>query len=312
MMFTVVLVAVVPFLVVLGISALLALKVSDKPRLDGKEELLKEAEKGYINLDFWNSLAKSGFGFDSPHGYRLEGIRVTSPTPVLSTGGKRLARVMVFCHGHGYCLVGAIKYLDHFLALGFDAVLYDNRASGSSGGRHVTMGHFEKDDLSVLIDLLRAEYGPEALIGTHGESMGGATVLLQAAMPNPPDFVIADCAYSDLREELAYRLKVENRLPSFPFVPLASLVNRMHAGYFYGQVSPLREILAHDGLASVPVLFMHGGNDGYIPNGMSHRMCEAKKGITDICIVEGAGHGASIVTDRELYGSTVDRFLSRI
>lgn len=312
MMYAVIAIAGAVLLLVLVVSALLSLKVSDLPRVDREAELRKETEKGYIDLDAWNGLAKKEFCFDSPRGYRLEGIRVQTPTPAFSADGKRLRRVMVFCHGHGYCLVGSIKYIDRFLALGYDAVLYDHRASGRSGGTHIGMGFFEKEDLAALLALLRAEYGSGALIGTHGESMGGATVLLQAAMSDPPDFVIADCPFSDLRQELAYRLKIENRLPAFPFVALASLITRLRAGYFYGQVSPLREIAAHDGLAAVPVLFMHGGSDAYIPNGMSRRLFEAKKGITDFCIVEGAGHGASVVTDRVLYEKTVDRFLSRI
>jgi len=301
----------VVFLFLFGISALLSFKVTDKTRLDDDAELFKEAAKGFISLAGWDGLAKTRFGFDSPHGYRLEGVRVSTPTPAYSNDGKRLTRVVVFCHGHGYCLVGGIKYLDHFLDLGYDAVLYDHRASGRSGGTHVTMGRFEKDDLSELLLGLRAEYGPSALIGTHGESMGAATVILQAAMSNPPDFAIADCPYSDLREVLAYRLKIENRLPSFPFVPLASLITRLRAGFFYAQVSPLREITGHDGLEPVPMLFVHGESDAYIPNGMSRRLFEAKKGIKDFLIVEGAGHGGSVIAGRELYWKTVDRFLSR-
>ncbi len=312
MMYIAASIAGIVLLLMLGTSALLSLKVSDRPRIDVEKALLEEAEKGYISLEAWNNLKKEKFSFDSRHGYRLEGFRVYTPTPAFSSDGKRLSRVIVFCHGHGYCFVGSIKYLDHFLALGYDAVLYDNRASGRSSGTHVSMGHFEKDDLSVLLDQLRVEYGPEALIGTHGESMGGATVLLQAAMSNPPDFVIADCPYADLRDELSYRLKIENHLPPFPFIALASLITWLRAGFLYGQVSPLRDIIARDGLASVPVLFMHGGSDTYILSDMSRGMFEVKKGITDFCVVEGAGHGASIVTDRKLYEKTIDRFLSRI
>ncbi len=297
---------------IIAVSLYLALRVSFPPRIVEARVLADEAEKGYIDLARWNSLRKKDFVFDSPYGYTLRGVRVYSDTPATDPEGKPLQRVLVLCHGHGFSLVGSIKYLDHFLDLGFDAVMYDHRACGRSGGRGVSMGYFEKDDLSTLLDILRSEYGSDVLVGTLGESMGGATVILQAAGDSPPSFVIADCPYSDLRAELAYRLKVENHLPSFPFVGLASIFTRIKSGYYYSQVSPLSSIREKGGLPLVPVLFMHGGSDDYIPSSMSQTMHEAKEGVKGFCVVPDARHGNSVATDCDLYMRTVDEFLSRI
>jgi alpha-beta hydrolase superfamily lysophospholipase len=294
------------FVLVLAASWLLSRVVSDPGRKTEEQTFASESEKGYIDTEWWDSLHREEFSFESRYGYRLYCIRVFTKTPAFARDGKRLPRVMVLCHGYHFNLVGSIKYLDYFLKRGYDAVLYDHRNCGRSGGKKTTMGFFEKDDLDDIIAQTKGRYPPDVRTGTLGESMGGATVLLQCVMKNPPDFVVADCAFSDLRAQLAWRLKVEFHLPPFPFLSLASLFTKLRAGYFFGQVSPLRVIAENGGFPQLPVLFMHGGSDGYILNEMSKQMFEAKKGIRGFHIIPGAEHAVSIATDRALYLKALD------
>ncbi len=218
----------------------------------------------------------------------------------------------MFAHGYGFNRAGSVKYLRYFLERGFDALIYDHRNSGASGGLHTSMGFFEHRDLSLAVGEARRRTGPEGLVGTHGESMGGATVILQAATGDAPDFVIADCPYSDLRRQLAYRLRVEHHLPAFPFLQLASLCTKCRVGYFYAQVSPLGAISESGGLPDVPVLFVHGAADDYVPAAMSRDLHAAKRGRAGLLIVPGAEHAMSIVVDPEGYMKMVDEFLNSV
>ena len=171
------------------------------------------------------------------------------------------------------------------------------------------MGYLERRDLMQMIALARADKGTGAFVGVHGESMGGATVLLAACMDPPPDFVVADCPYADLTEEAAYDLHALCHLRAWPFIPAASLVMCLSAGFFFRDVSPLREIEARGGLPEVPILFVHGTADKLIPYAASEKLYAAKRGKKALLLVEGAEHARSIVHARAQYAETVYAFL---
>ena len=139
------------------------------------------------------------------------------------------------------------------------------------------MGYLERHDLMQMVALARADKGEGALIGVHGESMGGATVLLAACMEHPPDFVVADCPYADLTEEAEYDLHALFRLPPWPFIPLASLLMRACGGFFFSEVSPLGEIRARGGLPEGPILFARHGGCTYPVFGQRGTLCCKKR-----------------------------------
>lgn len=296
-------------LIILGAGGWYFSRLVSEPRVKAVEAAIAdEVERGYIDEAWYRGLVKEPFELPSTFGYRLSADWIPATAP--GSDGRR--RAIVFAHGYGFNRAGSIKYIRHFLESGFDVLIYDHRHSGESGGRHTTMGFYERHDLGLMVAEARRREGPGALIGTHGESMGGATVLLQAFLPGRPDFVIADCPYSDLTGQLAYRLKVEYRLPAFPLIPIASLATRLRTGYFWGQVSPVTLLKKTGGLPEVPILFMHGEADEYIRHEMSVDMFEVKRGIKDIRLTPGADHAKGVVTDPVAYMAKVDEFLARI
>jgi uncharacterized protein len=67
-----------------------------------------------------------------------------------------------------------------------------------SGKAVTTMGYYEARDLKKVCDYIRAKFSEEIILGTHGESMGAATVMMNAPLDQQLAFVIEDCGYSDL------------------------------------------------------------------------------------------------------------------
>lgn len=303
---------VILFLSTVAISWGFSAFVSDRPRYSREKALQEESSINFADPQFWASVPKEEFSFASPHGYTLNGFRVPTQTPEILPDGKRVQKVLVYTHGHGYNLMGGLKYYRHFLDRGFDVYLYDLRSCGESEGKRVSMAMFEKDDLETLLSIIRTEYGDDLFLGTIGESMGGATVILQAALYTAPDFVISDCSYSDLWDELAYRLKVISHLPSFPIIHFANLVNKVRVGYWYKEISPVRTLKEKKGLPEVPMLFMHGEDDDYILPQMAHELYEAKKGIRGLTIIPGATHASSIGVNPDMYMKAVDAFLAQV
>ena len=223
--------------------------------------------------------------------------------------GQETRRAVVLVHGFGSRYEHVLKYAKLYTARGYDALLFDHRHCGESEGRRTTMGYLERHDLMQMVALARADKGEGACVGVHGESMGGARVLLAACMEHPPDFVVADCPYADLTEEAEYDLHALFRLPAWPFIPLASLLMRVCGGFFFSEVSPLHEIEAAGGLPEVPILFVHGTEDALIPCSASEKLYAAKSGKKALLLVKGAGHARSIVCARAEYTRTLYTFL---
>lgn len=70
-----------------------------------------------------------------------------------------------------------VRYLPMFQALGYAAVIYDQRCFGQSTGPMCPLGYLEKRGLSVVISWVKQRMGEGTLIGVHGEPLGAITAL---------------------------------------------------------------------------------------------------------------------------------------
>lgn len=256
-----------------------------------------EVENGKLNeAEYW-SWEKQEVSLTSPFGYRLSATYFPLP-------GADCTVVLV--HGITYTRLGCIKYLPLFRQRGFNVLIYDQRYHGLSGGSNCTFGFYEQHDLRVALDWALAQLPPGGRVGTMGESLGAAVCLQHAASDPRPAFVIADCSFADLNDLLRLRLRQDAGLPAFPFLPLASLIARLQAGFWFGQVSPLREAPQW----KMPVLFIHGQQDHYIPPQHSRRLYAAKRyGLRRLFLAPNAGHAESYWNNRAAYEQAVDQFL---
>jgi fermentation-respiration switch protein FrsA (DUF1100 family) len=268
-------------------------------RTNSNEAILtNEVDAGRLKREQLDLLPKEEISMASDFGYRLNGWFIPSEEGV--TG-----HTVVFAHGVTSSLLGMLKYTGMFRRRGFNVLLYDHRRHGLSGGRYTTYGFYEKNDLKSAVDWVYGRLGPDTSVGVFGESMGAATALLYAAMDDRPAFVIADCAYSDLTEQFAYRLKVEYGLPRFPLLTVTSLWCKLRAGFFFHEVSPIR----HIDRVRAPILFVHGVEDDYVPNRNSHAMHKLRTGAKGLYLAPGAAHAESWTLNQEEYEREVDAFL---
>lgn len=295
-------------LILLIICLFIAWKLSSivisPARCDVKKALNDEAKKGYISLEHYNNLRKENYTLTTKSGCKLSCKWIYPKNPS--------NKVIILCHGYGFNLVGSIKYIDIFLDNGFNVVIYDHRNCGDSDRNHTTMGYLERNDLKEVVDYVYDKIGSDAFIGTHGESMGAATVLLHSCIDDRIKFVIADCPYEDLKEQLTYRLRIEYKLPAFPVFYIASLLSKFRAGFFFESVSPIKDIINKAGLPNIPIMFIHGKDDDYIPPSSSKNMYEIKKGPKMLYLADKAHHAQSICVDKAKYTSEVNKFLNYV
>ena len=62
---------------------------------------------------------------------------------------------------------------------------------------------------------------------------------------------------------------------------------------------------------NIPVLFIHGDADTFVPREMTYKNYLACKAPKELLIVHGADHGLSCVTEPELYRRKVLGFIDR-
>lgn len=260
--------------------------------------LNREKEAGRLNPMEFESLTKREILIPSPFGYHLKAL-VVEPHDT--------NKYIIFCHGVTENKINSIKYMNLFLEKGFNALIYDQRRHGESGGKTTSYGHYEKFDLKTIVDWLKLDKGASLTLGIHGESMGAATMLLYAGMiEDSADFYIADCPFSDFQEQLAYRLKTEMKLPPKLLLPVADLFIKIRQKYSLKDVSPI-SVIEH---IHNPILFIHSKKDDFILPTMTEALYEQKKGPKKLFIAENGIHAQSFNENKEDYRKVVDEFLA--
>lgn len=215
-------------------------------------------------------------------------------------------RIALIVHGYTGALPWSAQFMDMFIEQGFNILLVDQRRHGQSEGKYTTFGYKEKYDLQMWVDWLISRKGKDCIIGLHGQSLGGGTVLEYAAIRRPQiQFIVADCPYSDLTQLIHYQVKILNQMPAWPTMALINRLLQRKAGFRMEQVSPIRIMRT----CNLPVLFIHGKEDRFVPTWMSEQLYEAKRATSSLILIEGAGHGTAYATNRERYWQGVTSFV---
>ena len=216
----------------------------------------------------------------------------------------------VVCHGYVGKPADMAKYAYHFAQLGMSVLAPAARGHERNvDAGLIQMGGADAEDLLGWVDQI-VERDPEARILLFGVSMGGAEVMQASGLAGLPEnvrLIVEDCGYASLWGEFELQLQNVFGLPSFPILNAADLACRLRAGYAF------EDVCATDSLerASVPMLFIHGDADEFVPFSMLDACFDAcASEDKEKLVVPGAGHGLSASTDPELYWSTVDAFVA--
>ena len=190
-------------------------------------------------------------------------------------------------------------------ALGRSVLLVDQRAAGKSGGRVITFGVKESRDCLAWVDFAVKTFGDDARLILTGISMGAATVILAAGNPLPRNVigVLADCGYSSAKDMIKKTIG-ELKLPStllYPFVKLGGII---FGGFNVDKATPIESIKK----CTVPVFFVHGDSDTFVPFEMSRLNFEACPTKKLLYIVKDADHGLSFPKDPDGYIEKLNGF----
>ena len=215
----------------------------------------------------------------------------------------------ILVHGYGRDKRYAYDYAEEYLRRGFNVLVPNLRASGTSEGTYLTMGVKESEDVRGWISKI-VEQDPESKIVLHGVSMGAATVLLAAEYESSKNLVavVEDCGYTSAYEMFSMQLEKIFGLPSFPIMNFVDIVSYIKTGAMISDAAPIEKIRS----ITVPVLFIHGDADGLVPIEMMEKMFEACLSEKRKLIFENVGHADSMQADPKKYFGTIFEFLNEV
>lgn len=241
-----------------------------------------------------------------------------------ATDGTRLhARLYRVPHAHATVILchGYHSHAEHDFSAQFPALyasggcnllLIDERAHGLSEGKCLTFGQLERYDIAQWVHWVREHSRVQRPIALYGVSMGAASVLLAAQLPELKGelaCVVADCGYSSFELEIADAVRHGTRAPHWLQKPLARICVRIlrRNGLDFDAVDTTPGMAALD----LPILFFHGDADTFVPLHHSERNRAACGRPQRLVVIPGAEHAMSAQVDPERYRHELLVFLWR-
>lgn len=226
---------------------------------------------------------------------------------------ERPSKKTVLCvHGYTSCGLNDYPAISKFYhSLGYNVLLIDNRAHGESGGKYIGFGCLDRHDVKKWIDyFINKKFGQDCKIYLHGISMGASTVLMASSLSLPSNVkgIIADCGFTSAWDVFKHVLKRDYHMYPFPVMHITNIYSKIFAKYSFKEVSTLDTV----GKTTIPILFIHGEKDNFVPTWMSiknYDVCASKK---ELLIIKDAGHAESYYCNTPLYEETVKNFLDTL
>lgn len=216
----------------------------------------------------------------------------------------------VCCHGYVGKPLDMATYARHFHDLGATVLLPAARGhERNAGSGYIQMGWQDSADLVGWVNDIVAR-DPAARIGLFGVSMGGAEVMMAAGRDLPPQvrLIVEDCGYTSVADEFSYLLRTMFHVPAAPVLALVAPLIRRRAGFRLSEASAVRQLRR----ARVPMLFIHGDQDDFVPFSMLDICYEAcASPVKERLAVPGAPHVGSLAADPGRYWQVVDDFIFR-
>src|SRR5690625_2787970 len=285
----------------------LAISRGPKKFLNGNPDLTVSAEAMDVFLD--------GDWRDWVAGQPFEEIELTSYDGLDLKGYFLPAKepshkLVVLAHGYlGHAKDMGLYAQYYYEEMGYNIFTADLRGHGSSEGDYIGFGWHDRLDIIDWVQYIIEKQGQDTEIVLHGLSMGAATVLMASGEDLPPNVkvIIADSPYSSVYDLFAYQMKRMYHLPDKPILPTLSLVTKQRANYSLTEASALEQVKK----ATVPILYMTGESDTFVPTEMANELYENTKSEKEFYSYPGANHGESFVLYRNDYLSKMTSFIKK-
>lgn len=215
---------------------------------------------------------------------------------------------VLFLHGRGGQRTELIDYIPLFWDRGCDALVYDLRSRGDSGGDVQSFGALDRHDAAAVVEWVTDRTGlASSDVGLFGASYGAATAVITTTVVDDLAFVIADSSYSDISAAVSEHAARDFSPAAVPFVPGAVRIAGWRGGFAPGDSSPKDAASQTD----TPLLLIHPRDD--TTNEWTHSQDiydAADPATTRLAITDwGNDHVGSYRADPAAYSELINNFL---
>jgi len=194
-----------------------------------------------------------------------------------------------------------------FLAeAGYHLLLIDLRGHGRSGGKLLTFGYGEAQDVRAAVDYLLALPDVER-VGVLGHSLGAAAVIREAAGDPRVKALVIQSSYSSLSDAAEDAFDNFTVFPKQFFAPMIVALAEYRTQVDIGQVDSTRDLTQ---MPARPVLIIHSLDDNLFPFHHAQKMYDAARDPKQLWAVQGIGHINPIVGHEAEYRERVLRFFA--
>lgn len=275
--------------------------------------LTKNQTKFMGSDEIMNCLDKLNKGAEKLKSKNCETIELTAYDGIKLVGHwypcKDAKRVIVALHGWRATWARDFGVVADFLHENGCSVLFaEQRAQGESGGDYMGFGLLERYDCYEWAKWADIHTDGKLPVYLMGVSMGATTVLMTTGfkLPKSVHGVIADCGFTS--PHAIWKHVAENNL-KIPFGIYSAISNEI----FRRRTSiGSKDFTCAKALenCNVPVLFVHGTDDTFVPINMTFENYKACKSEKRMFIVPGADHGMSYLVDTKGYQQKLLEFFN--
>lgn len=239
---------------------------------------------------------------------------------IVSEDGIRLAghwfvcenakRIIVAMHGWRSGWSRDYGFIADFLHDSGCSVLYaEQRGHGCSGGEYIGFGLLERYDCRLWAKWVEEQNAAGLPIYLAGISMGATTVLMAGGLELPENVhgILADCAFTSAHAIWKHVAEKNLHLHYGLYAGIADALckKKIRIGAKdYSTVDAMKQ-------CKVPVLFIHGTDDHFVPVEMTYENYKACASEKCLYIVPGAEHAMSYLMDKEGYEDQIVNFWHR-
>ena len=224
------------------------------------------------------------------------------PVPLVCTfaspGSPGQRPTILFLHGKGGNATEWLPDARRALEAGYNVLCPDLRGHGRSGGRFITFGLLERQDLNHAVEAARRRFGIDSdRLGVHACSYGGSPALQFCAGNRAVQALWLESPFGDAPAMARHYLHLKSGLPSWAL----GLTTRWALARADTRVRRLIGLRREEGLAAVdpisaaekvrcPVALVYGKRDELTLPAFLGRLEEALPRTTTVWEVASAGH----------------------
>lgn len=198
--------------------------------------------------------------------------------------------VLLYLHGNGSNISGNLDLAKNFYDLGFSILLVDYRSYGLSEGQFPKEATVYQDAQIAWDYLVKTKGLQPGQIFVYGHSLGGAIAIDLGVRQPQMGGLISESSFTSLLEVANYHGGL------YRFFPTKILINQRF------------DSLSKVPLLKMPLLFIHGTDDQFIPVEMSKKLYAIANPPKQLLIFPGAGHNNVSRVGKQKYFQAIKDF----